>query len=201
MPVYRSVLLLAALCIGGDRRAGAASGPRAGPRAGTAGAGAVDVAGVSRCRAAREYFGGGDRLPGEMFSALMSLPAGDDLAHFKYTSTEYFVTGTANGQPYKTRIVVRKPADNSRFSGIVLAESMHPSGNAWMFHFTHTYTMTSGHIGVEIVTSDPAQFVEFNGARYKDLRIQPGPGERDPRAGRRAAAIEPGRQSARRPAA
>jgi hypothetical protein len=112
--------------------------------------------------------------PGEMFPALMSLPAGDDLAHFKYTSTEYFVTGTANGIPYKTRIVVRKPADNSRFSGIVLAESMHPSGNAWMFHFTHTYTMTSGHIGVEIVTSDPAQFVEFNGTRYSDMRVQPG---------------------------
>jgi hypothetical protein len=112
--------------------------------------------------------------PGAMFPSLMSLPAGDDLAHFKYESTEYFVTGTANGAPYKTRIVVRKPSDNARFSGIVLAESMHPSGNAWMFHFTHTYTMTSGHIGVEIVTSDPAQFVEFNEARYKDLRIQPG---------------------------
>jgi hypothetical protein len=112
--------------------------------------------------------------PGEMFPALMSLPAGDDLTHFKYASTEYFVTGTANGTAYKTRIVVRKPADNSRFSGIVLAESMHPSGNAWMFHFTHTYTMTSGHIGVEIVTSDPAQFVEFNGARYRDMRVQPG---------------------------
>ena len=109
-----------------------------------------------------------------MFPALMSLPAGDDLAHFKYQSTEYFVTGTANGAPYRTRIVVRKPSDNSRFSGIVLAESMHPSGNAWMFHFTHTYTMSSGHIGVEIVTSDPAQFVEFNETRYRELRIQPG---------------------------
>ena len=104
----------------------------------------------------------------------MSLPAGDDLAHFRYDATEYFVSGTANGMPYKTRIVVRRPSANSRFSGIVLAESMHPSGNAWMFHFTHTYTMTSGHIGVEIVTSDPAQLVEFNEARYKDLRIQPG---------------------------
>ena len=112
--------------------------------------------------------------PGQMFSSLMSLPAGDDLAHFKYEATEYFVDGTANGMPYKTRIVVRKPADTSRFSGIVLAESMHPSGNAWMFHFTHTYTMTSGHIGVEIVTSDPAQFVAFNKARYTDLRIQQG---------------------------
>jgi Alpha/beta hydrolase domain len=112
--------------------------------------------------------------PGQMFPALMSLPAGDDMTHFGYEAKEYFVGGTANGQPYKTRVVVRKPSDDSRFSGIVLAESMHPSGNAWMFHFTHTYTMSSGHIGLEIVTSDPAQFVAFNSARYSDLRVGPG---------------------------
>ena len=112
--------------------------------------------------------------PGRMFPSLMSLPAGDDLAHFEYEATEYVVSGTAGGQPYRTRIVVRKPSDDSRFSGIVLAESMHPSGNAWMFHFTHTYTMASGHIGLDIVTSDPADLVEFNGGRYKDLRIARG---------------------------
>ena len=112
--------------------------------------------------------------PGQMFPALMSLPTGDDMTHFKYEATEYFASGTANGQPYKTRIVVRKPTDDSRVSGIVLAESMHPSGNAWMFHFTHTYTMTSGHIGLEIVTSDPAQLIAFNPARYSDLRVAPG---------------------------
>lgn len=104
----------------------------------------------------------------------MSLPEGDDLAHFRYEVKEYFVSGTANGQPYKTRMVVRKPSDNSQFSGVVLAESMHPSGNAWMFHFTHTYTMASGHIGLEIVTSPPAQFVEYNAERYQDLKIEPG---------------------------
>lgn len=112
--------------------------------------------------------------PGRMFPSLMALPSGDDLSHFQYDVREYFVSGTANGQPYRTRIVVRRPSDASRFSGIVLAESMHPSGNAWMFHFTHTYTMTSGHAGIEIVTSDPAQFVEFNEPRYRELRMQPG---------------------------
>jgi hypothetical protein len=114
--------------------------------------------------------------PGKMFPGLMSLPEGDDLAHFKYEEKEYFASGTANGQPYKTRIVIRRPTDNSRFSGFILAESMHPSGNAWMFHFTHTYTMASGHIGLEIVTSDPGQFVEFNQERYKDLKVQQGQG-------------------------
>jgi hypothetical protein len=112
--------------------------------------------------------------PGQPFSSLMSLPAGSDMAHFKYEATEYFVSGTANGQPYKTRLVVRRPSENSRFSGIVLTESMHPSGNAWMFHFTFAYTMTAGHVAVEIVTSDPAQFVAFNGPRYKDLSVLPG---------------------------
>lgn len=112
--------------------------------------------------------------PGKMFPALMSLSGGNDLATHKYQEKEYFVTGTANGQPYKTRIVVRKPSDNSRFSGVVLAESMHPSGNAWMFHFTHLYTMTSGHIGLEIVTSPPPQFGEYNGERYRDMKVEQG---------------------------
>jgi hypothetical protein len=112
--------------------------------------------------------------PGEMFSSLMDLPAGDDMARFGYQTHEYFVSGTANGEPYRTRLVIRRPADPSRFSGIVLAESMHPSGNAWMFHFTHTYTMSSGHIGVEIVTSTPAQFTAVNEARYKDMQVGQG---------------------------
>src|ERR1041385_8908276 len=72
--------------------------------------------------------------PGKFYETLMELKPGDDLAHFKYVTKEYFVSGTANGQPYKTRIVIRKPADDSKFSGLVLAESMHPSGNPWMFH-------------------------------------------------------------------
>ena len=107
--------------------------------------------------------------PGKFFETLMELKSGDDLAHFKYVTKEYFVSGTANGQPYKTRIVIRKPSDNSRFSGLILAESMHPSGNPWMFHFTHTYSMTEGHIGLEILTSTTQGFTEFNAERYKDL--------------------------------
>jgi hypothetical protein len=107
--------------------------------------------------------------PGKFFETLMELKPGDDLAHFGYVTKEYFVSGTANGEPYRTRIVIRRPADNSRFSGLVLAESMHPSGNPWMFHFTHTYSMTEGHIGLEILTSATQGFTEFNAERYKGL--------------------------------
>ena len=112
--------------------------------------------------------------PGKFFETLMELKPTDDLARFNYVTTEYFVSGIANGQPYKTRIVIRKPADNSKFSGLILAESMHPSGNPWMFHFTHVYSMSSGHIGVEILTSATQGFSEFNPERYKDLQIANG---------------------------
>ena len=109
--------------------------------------------------------------PGKFYETLMELKPTDDLAYFKYVTKEYFVSGTANGQPYKTRIVIRRPADNSKFSGLVLAESMHPSGNPWMFHFTHVYSMSSGHAGVEILTSATQGFTDFNPERYKDLQI------------------------------
>ena len=112
--------------------------------------------------------------PGKFFETLMELKPTDDLARFKYVTREYFVSGTANAQPYKTRVVIRKPADDSKFSGLILAESMHPSGNPWMFHFTHVYSMSSGHIGVEILTSSPQAFSEFNPERYKDLQISNG---------------------------
>jgi hypothetical protein len=112
--------------------------------------------------------------PGRFYETLMELKPADDLEYFKYVTKEYFVSGTANGQPYKTRIVIRRPADNNRFSGLILAESMHPSGNPWMFHFTHVYSMSSGHIGVEILTTATQGFAEFNPERYKDLQIANG---------------------------
>jgi hypothetical protein len=112
--------------------------------------------------------------PGKFYDTLMELKPGDDLAHFSYVTKEYFVSGTANGQPYKTRVVIRKPSDNSKFSGFVLAESMHPSGNPWMFHFTHRYSMTEGHIGLEILTTTPAGLADANRERYGDLVVQNG---------------------------
>ncbi len=112
--------------------------------------------------------------PGPMFDSTPSLPPGKGLAAFRYEAKEYFVSGTANGQPYKTRFVVRRPANRSAFSGLVLAESMHGSGSAHMFEFTSTYTMSSGHAAVEILTTSPMQFVQQNQARYQDLQIAGG---------------------------
>ena len=109
--------------------------------------------------------------PGPIFDSVPSLAPAKGLPAFKYEAHEYFVSGTANGEPYATRIVIRKPADNSKFSGLVLAEAMHGSGSAHMFEFTSIYTMSSGHAAVEILTTPPAQFVGLNEARYRDLRL------------------------------
>lgn len=108
--------------------------------------------------------------PGAMFPGLQRLPADEDLAALKYIVKEYFVSGIAQGQPYTTRILVRRPADAKKFSGIVVAEPMHPSGNSWMFHFVHTYAMKQGHISLEIVSGNIAQIQQSNMERYKDLQ-------------------------------
>jgi Alpha/beta hydrolase domain len=109
--------------------------------------------------------------PGAMFDSTTSLPPGKGLAAYKYEAKEYFVTGTANKQPYKTRIVVRKPIDGSKFSGLVLEEAMHPSGAAHMFEFNSTYLMSSGHGALEIYTAGLQELTAQNNERYKDLKV------------------------------
>ena len=108
--------------------------------------------------------------PGAMFDSSTSLPPGKGLANYKYEAKEYFVSGTANGKPYSTRIVVRKPSSNGRFSGLTIVEAMHPSGAAHMFEFTSDYTMSSGHMAVEVVTNF-TELLAQNKDRYKDLAI------------------------------
>src|SRR3954467_7978469 len=64
--------------------------------------------------------------PGAMFPAFSQnsmtgepavAPKGTDLTDFGYETKEYFVSGTAAGKPYTTRILVRNPKDLKKFSG------------------------------------------------------------------------------------
>jgi hypothetical protein len=109
--------------------------------------------------------------PGQPYESVQSLAPGKGLANFKYEAKEYFISGTAQGQPYKTRIVVRKPASNSKFSGMVLVEPMHPSGSAHMFEMTSIYTMTSGHAAVDISAGGLQQVIDANPERYKGFQV------------------------------
>jgi hypothetical protein len=112
--------------------------------------------------------------PGAIYESVQSLAPGKGMAHYKYEAKEYFVSGTANGQPYKTRIVIRKPINNAAFSGLVLAEAMHPSGSAHMFEYTSIYTMSSGHIALEVLTAGQQQIIDHNKERYGDIKIEGG---------------------------
>lgn len=112
--------------------------------------------------------------PRPMFDSAPSQARGFEPDDFDYVTNEYFVSGIANGRPYTSRLVVRKPADDDAFSGLVLAESMHSSGAAHAFEFTAAYVMNSGHAAVEILTTSPSQFVEFNAERYGELEIGDG---------------------------
>ena len=112
--------------------------------------------------------------PGPMFDSAPSHDPVHNMDFYNYETHEYFLSGTANNQPYTARMVVRRPADDANFSGIVFAESMHGSGSAHVFEYTSMYTMASGHAAVEITTTSPDQFVAFNADRYTELQIGDG---------------------------
>jgi hypothetical protein len=112
--------------------------------------------------------------PGPIFNSAPSQAPGHGLADYRYVTNEYFVSGTADGKPYTTRLVVRRPTAAGDFSGLVLAESMHSSGAAHAFEFTAMYVMDSGHAAVEILTVTPDRLTAFNAERYADLRIENG---------------------------
>lgn len=88
------------------------------------------------------------------------------LEHFDYVVTEYRISGNAAGQPYATRLVIRKPRDDSKFSGLVVAEAMHPAGAAHAFEYNSLYIMSEGHIAVEIDTQGVEQIAAYDPQRY-----------------------------------
>jgi hypothetical protein len=114
--------------------------------------------------------------PGPMFDSSPAQWPGHDMQHFGYVANEYFVSGNASGEPYETRVVIRQPADDSKFSGLVVAEAMHPVGAAHAFEYNSVYIMESGHIAVEIGTAGVQQFAAFNGDRYGSIEVGPSQG-------------------------
>jgi len=95
---------------------------------------------------------------------------------FPYITEEYFVSGIANGLPYTTRIIVRRPQRVGRFSGTAVAEALHSGGRSLIFEWSRVSILTRGHIFVEIVHS-PANIAllqAFNAQRYASLNVSTG---------------------------
>ena len=47
---------------------------------------------------------------------------GPPLAGVDYIQEEWVASGAADGRPYATTVLVRRPRDAARFSGVVIAE-------------------------------------------------------------------------------
>ena len=116
--------------------------------------------------------------PGLMYPnpAVSVVPAALKVEDFPYLTEEYFLSGTANGAPYSTRIIVRRPKNASAFSGIVVAEALHAGGRSLIFEWSRVSILTRNHVFAEIVHS-PANIAllkAFNAERYATLNIAMG---------------------------
>ncbi len=104
------------------------------------------------------------------------VPGAVSVESFPYVTEEYFVSGTAKGAPYTTRIIVRRPTDTSAFSGVVVAEALHAGGRSLIFEWSRVSILTRKHLVLEIVHSAPniALLKTFNAERYASLNIAAG---------------------------
>src|SRR5258708_5955332 len=116
--------------------------------------------------------------PGVMYPnpPVSMVPAAARVEDFPYVTEEYFLSGTAAGAPYTTRIIIRRPTDAARFSGTVIGEAMHAGGRSLIFEWSRVSILTRRHVFAEIVHS-PAQIQQlktFNAERYASMNIAMG---------------------------
>jgi Alpha/beta hydrolase domain len=92
-----------------------------------------------------------------------------------YVSEEYFVSGTAAGEPYRVRVEVVRPGDTASqpFSGHAIVEAIHPQGIPFVWNFTREYLMSRGHaaVNVSVFPNTVDTLKGANEQRYADLRV------------------------------
>lgn len=111
--------------------------------------------------------------------AVVLEPYGTDrMARYDYVQEEYFVSGTAAGTPYGTRILVRRPADPARCSGTVIAEASHIWGGTSVWRAINRFVMRGNHVWVEIDSQAPSAMGLVAGAdpdRYRSFTFAESP--------------------------
>jgi hypothetical protein len=119
--------------------------------------------------------------PGMMYPnpPVSIVPTAVKVEDFPYITEEYFLSGTAAGAPYKTRMIIRRPSNStafSAFSGTVVAEAQHAGGRSLIFEWSRVSILTRHHVFAEIVHSpnNIQQLKTFNADRYASLNIATG---------------------------
>ena len=109
--------------------------------------------------------------PGVMYPnpPVSIVPTAVKVEDFPYVTEEYFVSGTANGAPYMTRIIIRRPKDAKAFSGTVVGEAMHAGGRSLIFEWSRVSILTRHHVSLLGQAIEPSPHV-------RRTRAQPGPG-------------------------
>ena len=118
--------------------------------------------------------------PGPMHPWIRNGPEGTNLEDFDYVVDEYFVSGTAAGASYKVRLLIRKPSNPNKFSGMVVGEPTHRGGNMLICQYARYGIGNRGHacmaVGARPInhvnpTTAGAGLHDFNFERYGSLHV------------------------------
>ncbi|GKT69173.1 signal peptide-containing protein [Colletotrichum tofieldiae] len=102
----------------------------------------------------------------------------DLLEEYNYVSREYLMSGTAAGEPYCTRLLLRCPADVCNFTGFVVLEPSHLWGGTSIWRHINRWLMRNGHAWLEVDSQAPSALGKIkraNPSRYEDMHFIPGP--------------------------
>jgi hypothetical protein len=133
-------------------------------------------------------------LPGTPSHDYPFFSTNHDIAAQGYVEQEFFVQGTASryntpalatgsvidaGHPYKTRVVVRRPADPARFNGTVLVEWYNVTNgfdaeNTWFFSWEHILQAGYAWVGVSNQLVGVNALKAWSPARYGSLDVTQG---------------------------
>jgi len=97
-----------------------------------------------------------------------------DLDRYGYIQEEYFISGTVDGKPYSTSLLVRKPKDPAKFSGLVGVETIHAAGAIPFWGTGREVWPPGGHAWVGVASQRSAlenQVKKFNPSRYAELQL------------------------------
>ena len=95
------------------------------------------------------------------------------LVSYGYVEEEYFVSGTVGGKPYSTALLVRKPQDPARFSGLVAVETIHAAGAIPLWGSRDVW-LAGNHGWVAVASQRTAlesHVKQFNPERYATLEV------------------------------
>ncbi len=122
---------------------------------------------------------------GLVMAAMMAGRPALDLEMHGYVEEEYILSGKAGGSVYRVPLLVRKPKDAGRFSGLVVTEPMHAAGVIPTWNSFQHIIMAEGHAWATVGMQRTAfeQWRSFDPERYADLTL-PTIGERSWPVGR-----------------